>query len=421
MKNHSMALIARASLVSNPGRWVSLLVSLFSGLWFMTAAPALATDADLDTLRQSLETKSVETRALVGEAAALFLAIADLPDDWLTSHEHAVTRLSQILRIAGNVASDSGALATFITSDEPKAPVTEEMLEARLGAYQEIEGGLERSTSNLREQIRSISKQADIAAPVVPWPALMAEADRYVDDANRFLLAIKGVDQVMSLTTREGERERSIKLNLFEFIDDKWGKNTPYGLYTHVLFLNRAERNRAFLDALRASTPRAGDVPAEDALLINLFAIPVQSRVRARMAWEIGADEASPVDAGIYDYEGVNNLIRKICLSDEITVPDFCAGETGGGPFLVTHEHWLMGADQISPPLLVVDLSNVHPDAFGEFIRAVKQQIMLPDFSSGERIASLRLQLLTIVLDLAYWLDPINKSVAAIVSLGGKK
>ena len=161
-------------------------------------------------------------------------------------------------------------------------------------------------------------------------------------------------------------------------------------------------------------------MPADEAALINLFVLPVKSRLRARIADEAGANQGDIAEAVNYDHDTAATLLRKACLNGDIRVSDFCAA-SGGGPFLLAHETWLPDGDRITPPLLVVDLSTVHEAAFGEFIRAVKEQVMLSDFSAGERLVTLRLQLLTIVLDVADWLAPIRKSIAEIVSLGGKK
>jgi hypothetical protein len=73
----------------------------------------------------------------------------------------------------------------------------------------------------------------------------------------------------------------------------------------------------------------------------------------------------------------------------------------------------------LSPTRLLVDLSDVHERAFGEFIHAIKEQMMQPDFTDRQKIDTLRLRLLDITLKAADWLVPIKEGVAEIVFLGG--
>ncbi|MGI9503294.1 MAG: hypothetical protein ACR2RE_09595, partial [Geminicoccaceae bacterium] len=267
-----------------------------------------------------------------------------------------------------------------------------------------------------------------ISGPAADLSALTAPADRYRAEADRLLAAIRDLGQLLAYQLRGADdgqaATQKIRFHLRQFFD---GNNRPdlrYGLITHVLFLqdNRADsRNQAFLASLNNST-RQIEVSSEDeAALINLFAIPVLDRVQARMEAEAGGSLDGVVDPSVYDYDSADKLLLDVCLSDAISLPDFCAGRSGNGPFLLTHERWLIGGEPITAPLLIVSLSAVHQDAFGTFIRAVKEQVMLPDFSSGERLGTLRLQLLTIILDAAYGLDPIKSSIAEIVSLGAKK
>ena len=64
-------------------------------------------------------------------------------------------------------------------------------------------------------------------------------------------------------------------------------------------------------------------------------------------------------------------------------------------------------------------MSDIHESAFGEFLSAIKEQIMLPDFTDRQKIDTLRLRLLDITLKAADWLDPIKEGIAEIVFLGG--
>ena len=78
----------------------------------------------------------------------------------------------------------------------------------------------------------------------------------------------------------------------------------------------------------------------------------------------------------------------------------------------------LSGTETVPAAHLFVDLSDVHERAFGEFIRALKEQVMRPDFTDRQKVDTLRLRLLDITLKAADWLNPIKEGIAEIVFLG---
>jgi hypothetical protein len=77
-----------------------------------------------------------------------------------------------------------------------------------------------------------------------------------------------------------------------------------------------------------------------------------------------------------------------------------------------------MDSGTISLAHLFVDLSDIHERAFGEFIRAIKEQVMVADFTDRQKVDTLRLRLLDITLKAADWLDPIKEGIAEIVFVG---
>jgi hypothetical protein len=84
----------------------------------------------------------------------------------------------------------------------------------------------------------------------------------------------------------------------------------------------------------------------------------------------------------------------------------------------VAHREYLSGASVVAPPYLLVDLSNISDAAFAEFVRAVKQQVMLPDFTSREKITTFRLQVLEVTLKAADWLGgPLPQGIGGILAL----
>jgi hypothetical protein len=62
-----------------------------------------------------------------------------------------------------------------------------------------------------------------------------------------------------------------------------------------------------------------------------------------------------------------------------------------------------------------VDLSNVHAQAFGEFIAAFRAQVKRDDITDQARIRTLRLTILDVALTAADWVSPVEKAIADIV------
>jgi hypothetical protein len=68
---------------------------------------------------------------------------------------------------------------------------------------------------------------------------------------------------------------------------------------------------------------------------------------------------------------------------------------------------------------LFVDLSDVHPLAFAEFISAFNTQVKQEDVTSGARLHTLRLKILSILLTAADWSPPVGHAIADIVRSSG--
>jgi hypothetical protein len=71
--------------------------------------------------------------------------------------------------------------------------------------------------------------------------------------------------------------------------------------------------------------------------------------------------------------------------------------------------------NSVPPPFLLVDLSDIHEQAFGELLQAFKAQVKRDDITDQARIKTLKLTILDIVLTAADWVTPIQKAMAEIV------
>ena len=69
----------------------------------------------------------------------------------------------------------------------------------------------------------------------------------------------------------------------------------------------------------------------------------------------------------------------------------------------------------VPPPYLVLDLSGTHVGAFREVITAYQEQVKRPNYPDRERIDTLCLRVLSIVLTAADWITPTTSAMADIL------
>lgn len=122
---------------------------------------------------------------------------------------------------------------------------------------------------------------------------------------------------------------------------------------------------------------------------------------------EVGS--VPPVDrfaTQFYDYAIAQQIIVQICIGSTEAVRDVCAIDLSRGPYLFTYSQPASALSPILPPYLLLDLSDVHERAFGEFISAYTQQVKPTDSTDGERIDNLRRRLLSITPMASDWMSP---------------
>jgi hypothetical protein len=209
-----------------------------------------------------------------------------------------------------------------------------------------------------------------------------------------------------------------ISLSVYGFFDQQEPEEEGYGLYTYVLLAaapGTSQRNAAFLRRLLASTGRIDSELAAVRRQLNIFYVPTQNRIQALVIARSSADAAAAIAASsVYDYQQAGRLLVRLCTESVSSNPKLCAS-AWRGPYFLTLSEPLGASAALSPTRLVVDLSDIHERAFGEFIRAVKEQVMRRDFTDRQKVDTLRLRLLDITLKAADWLDPIKEGIAEIV------
>jgi hypothetical protein len=131
---------------------------------------------------------------------------------------------------------------------------------------------------------------------------------------------------------------------------------------------------------------------------------------------ELGREFSS----ALYDYRMARTILNHICNPPASAVRKLCQGDMSRGPYLFTYAKPASVLVPIPPPFLFVDLSDVNPRAFGEFIAAFRAQVKREDISDGARVNTFRLTLLNIVLGAKDLVSPVRKSIADIVYTDGK-
>ena len=209
-----------------------------------------------------------------------------------------------------------------------------------------------------------------------------------------------------------------IALSVYGFFDQQGSEAEGYGLYTYVLLAaahDTRRRNVVFLKELLARTARTASEPAAVRRQLNIFYLPTKNRIQALVTARSAVDAGSAVAApDVYDYQQAERLLVRLCTESVTSNPKLCSS-AWRGPYLLAVSEPFAASAALSPSRLVVDLSDIHERAFGEFIRAVKEQVMRHDFTDGQKVDTLRLRLLDITLKAADWLDPIKEGIAEIV------
>jgi hypothetical protein len=196
------------------------------------------------------------------------------------------------------------------------------------------------------------------------------------------------------------------------------GTEQPYyGLYSYVLFPTYSSRAESFLEELFKTTGYTA-TSLIDVQNLNVIYIPTredqQSSLRSMVSGRL-APLAPSFATQFYDYNLAQKFLAQICVVPTEVIRDLCATDLSDGPYLFTYARPVSTLSSIPPPYLVLDLSHVHILAFGEFIAAYKAQVKRIDYSDHERINTLRLRVLNILLTAADWISPTKSAIADIL------
>jgi hypothetical protein len=191
-----------------------------------------------------------------------------------------------------------------------------------------------------------------------------------------------------------------------------------------VVFPLPSQRAERFLEELFKTTSFVEITTGISSGHLNVIYLPTRAE-KLSLLKPIVVDGAAPsaslFRSELYDYRLGQRLLAQICAAPAETIRDVCRSDLSQGPYLFTYALPASTLSPVPPPYLVLDLSRVHERAFGEIVSAYKEQVKRDDYTDLERIANLRLRLLSIVLTAADWMDPIKKAMADILHLAGRE
>lgn len=421
------------------------------------AGEGSAAAVDLEAIRADAQAITAIGRSVYEESDGVLdvLVASGFPDEEV--HAEAISALKRVARLSYHLASTAEVLVDTVETASAGQLTRSGALAQAQERLALAERAFDQSANALLKQIRVIHSHESSRK------ALADEIARQESDAPTTQLDRSAVSRSQALEQRAIEAERSelqglirltrpyeaaqtavlaaisqlvpllappvtrdvpeagISLSVYGFLDPHGAEEDGYGLYTYVLLAQGpgvTSRNVRFLRELFATTQRTRTELAPVRRQLNIFYVPTRNRIQALVMVRTSDDAAAAIAApAIYDYEQAERLLFRLCTETAARRPNLCAS-AWRGPYLLTLPTPATASAMLPPTRLLLDLSNVHERAFGEFIGALKEQVMRPDFVDRQKIDTVRLGLLDITLKAADWLNPIKEGIAEIVSLG---
>ena len=199
------------------------------------------------------------------------------------------------------------------------------------------------------------------------------------------------------------------------------GKEEPgYGLYSYAVLSFNSDRASAFLGEIFKSVHTIQDTPGNRAQL-NIFYLPIKKEAAGDFENATKSLEGKPDELGakftasFYDYRTARAILNHVCNPPADAIRELCQGDMSRGPYIFTYAKPASSLEPVPPPFLFVDLSDVDPRAYGEFVAAFKAQVKREDIADGAKIDSIRLRILKIALKASDLVVPVQKAVADII------
>jgi hypothetical protein len=193
-----------------------------------------------------------------------------------------------------------------------------------------------------------------------------------------------------------------------------------YGLYSYGVLTAASPRSAAFLGEIFKFIPSIDDNAAARGQ-VNIFYIPTKSGKVADLAALVEASRddqtkmAGRYSEAMYDYKMAKAILNHVCNPPAKTMKGLCREAMTEGPYILTYAKPASGLEPVPPPFLFVDLSNINPRAFPEFISTFKAVVKQDDMTDDAKLHSLRLKVLNLVLTAADWIPRVKGAVVDIV------
>ncbi len=190
-----------------------------------------------------------------------------------------------------------------------------------------------------------------------------------------------------------------------------------YGLYSYGVLAAPSPRSAALLSELFKSIPSIGATRAQ----LNIFYIPTKKEKVADFATLVEASRndqtklAARYSDALYDYQMARAILGHLCNPPAKPMATLCKGPMSGGPYILANSRPASILEPVPPPFLFVDLSDINPHAYAEFISAFRGVVKREDATDDAKLYSLRLKLLNLGLTVADWSPNVKKSIVDIV------
>jgi hypothetical protein len=192
-----------------------------------------------------------------------------------------------------------------------------------------------------------------------------------------------------------------------------------YGLYSYAILPSETKRGEIFLAELFKQVPSTSKFDLDRSQL-NIFYVPTKRGSERDLAtltqasgpnWEkVGAEYSR----SFYDYGMARALLDHFCQPSADAGSQSCNGSLSHGPYIFTYASPTSVMNPAPQPFLV-DLSDIHEQAFAELIDAFMTQVKRDDITDRAKIRTLRLAILNVALTAADWVSPVEKALADIV------
>jgi hypothetical protein len=193
------------------------------------------------------------------------------------------------------------------------------------------------------------------------------------------------------------------------------GEKPGYGLYSYVLIPTVSKPSVALIKEIFSVFPPATSTAAAPSQ-INILYLPFRKQKLAEyLKKSIDQKQAEVYLNSFYDFQLARAILNHLCNPPAPAVRYICEGDRSRGPFIFTYATPASKSEPVDPPYLLVDLRDVHERAVSEFVAAYQAQIKSTVFSDRERLDTLRLGILKIVLSASDWTSPVAKNLTDIV------